>query len=156
MFLDVALSSEHPLAGLALTSAGVASFDLGGADPVWVSVEPPRTTRAPSSRLVQDGDRVWLLGAGGPWASDDMGRTWVQPLAVFPSQPVAVELIDSRRGVVVTASSQVFFTDNGGRDWAGEQSGTHTRLTALHRGPDGTVWATGEGGAILRRQSDAE
>lgn len=65
-----------------------------------------------------------------------------------------VQFVDALRGWAVGESGTILASENGGRDWALQASGTRSALRGLHFLPGGLVgWAVGDEG-IIRRTLD--
>jgi photosystem II stability/assembly factor-like uncharacterized protein len=122
-----------------------------------------------------DAQRGWVVGAGATllYTTDD-GVSWREGVFVAPtSQPAmqaaslsslrvnAVSFADARRGWAVGAGGVVLSTNDGGRTWRVQMSGTESDLFDVKFfderegwavGADGTAIHTADGGATWRAE----
>ena len=105
--------------------------------------------------------RGWVVGASltnGPAVlrTDDGGDTWNRQTLPDQENPcLAASFVDDLHGSVVCGSSyaagcKIFSTSDGGSTWTQTYSSEDETLSTVRFLKDGTGWAVGRGGLILR------
>jgi photosystem II stability/assembly factor-like uncharacterized protein len=124
--------------------------------PVGASVGKPIFERGDSfyGMALPSGAAIWAAGSDGKVVrSDDAGASWkLQPTPVLTTlQDIAAW--DTQRAVAVGNGGAVIVTGDGGLTWRAAdvpRSSIANKLVRVKTLADGTAWAVGEGGMVLR------
>jgi photosystem II stability/assembly factor-like uncharacterized protein len=83
--------------------------------------------------------------------SSDTGKTW-QKYAVLSEDKHLVDLvmIDSKRAYAAGGDGNILYTDDSGRDWVPEASGTNTQLVEIRQLGNRLYACGGEGVVIYK------
>lgn len=125
------------------------------AEAVVQKVEPPAIERRDSFYAVAAPDErvVWAVGSGGKIVrSEDGGQSWVRQTSGTDVNLQGIAAWDEQAAIAVGNDGVVVVTGDAGRAWTRAEIPASSNPNKLFRVriANGTVWAVGEFGALLR------
>lgn len=82
--------------------------------------------------------------------TEDAGGTWREVLQKFDFRFSGVTFLDANRGIAVGEKGKIYLTQDAGRSWTAQNSGTAEDLTAIKRTRSGVLFIIGANGLVLR------
>jgi len=121
-----------------------------GYDPAWTVVHPTNGTERLLAACALASGEAWAVGTGGV-VVHHVGERWLRE-RTGTGATLADVATDGRLVCAVGSGGAIIVREGG--EWRREASGTSGALRAVAFAADGTPWAGGEGGALLRRTEE--